>query len=115
MADAYMPMRDRLLPAKTAVPVLFFLSGAAALVYESLWMRQFSLIFGNTTYSVTVTLAAFMGGIALGSHLIARRPVRNPARLYALAEAGAGITALATLFLLRGLPQWYCALLRPPW
>jgi spermidine synthase len=113
MADAYMPMRDRLLPAKTAVPVLFFLSGAAALVYESLWMRQFSLIFGNTTYSVTVTLAAFMGGIALGSHLIARRPVRNPARLYALAEAGAGITALATLFLLRGLPQWYGGLALP--
>ena len=113
MADATTPMRDRLLPAKTAVPVLFSLSGAAALIYESLWMRQFSLIFGNTTYSVTVTLAAFMGGIALGSHLIARRPVRNPARLYALAEAGAGITALATLFLLRGLPRWYGGLALP--
>jgi spermidine synthase len=48
-----------------------------------------------------------MGGIALGSRLIASLPVRNPARLYALAEAGAGITALATLFLLRQLPRWY--------
>ncbi len=100
-------MRDRLLPAKTAVPFLFFLSGAAALVYESLWMREFSLVFGNTTYSVTVTLAAFMGGIALGSRLIAGLRVRNPARWYALAEAGAGVTALATLFLLRQLPRWY--------
>ncbi len=104
------PMRDRLLSAKTAVPFLFFLSGAAALVYESLWMRQFALVFGNTTYSVTVTLAAFMGGIALGSRLIAGLPVRNPARLYALAEAGAGATALATLFLLRELPHWYGSL-----
>jgi spermidine synthase len=100
-------MKDRLLAAKTAVPFLFFLSGAAALVYESLWMRQFALIFGNTTYSVTVTLAAFMGGIALGSRWITRLPVRDPARLYALAEAGAGATALATLLLLRRLPHWY--------
>ena len=103
-------MRDRLAAAKLAVPFLFFLSGAAALVYESLWMRQFGLIFGNTTYSVTVTLATFMGGIALGSHLIATRPVRNPARLYALAEAAAGLAALATLVLLRRLPHWYGAL-----
>jgi spermidine synthase len=100
-------MKDRLLPAKSAVPFLFFLSGACALVYESLWMRQFGLLFGNTTYSVTVTLAAFMGGIALGSWLVAVLPVRDPARLYALAEAGAGATALATLVLLRRLPQWY--------
>ena len=107
LADVPRPMTDRLLPAKIAVPFLFFLSGAAALIYESLWMRQFALIFGNTTYSVTVTLAAFMGGIALGSRLIAGLPVRNPARLYALAEAGAGATALATLFLLRQLPLWY--------
>lgn len=45
----------------------FFLSGAAALIYEILFVRYFSLAFGHTTVAVSSVLAAFMGGLALGS------------------------------------------------
>jgi spermidine synthase len=52
---------------RSAVLLLFFLSGATAFVYEVVWVRQLSLVFGVTIYAVTTVLATFMGGLALGS------------------------------------------------
>jgi len=85
-------------------------SGACGLVYESLWMRSLSLVFGNTTDAVAVALAVFMGGLALGSLLAARRPAVAPLRAYARVELAIGATALVTLPLLRLLPGAYAAL-----
>jgi spermidine synthase len=90
-----------------ALPFLVALSGAAALVYESLWMRSFGLIFGGTTSAVAMVLAVFMGGLALGSALAARRPAAHPLRAYAIVEMAVGATALLTLPLLRALPWAY--------
>ncbi len=90
-----------------ALPVLVALSGAAALVYQSLWMRSFSLIFGGTTAAVAMVLAVFMGGLALGGALAARRPAALPLRAYARAEMAVGALALLTLPLLRSLPWAY--------
>ncbi len=90
-----------------ALPFLVALSGAAALVYESLWMRSFGLIFGGTTSAVAMVLAVFMGGMALGSALAARRPAAQPLPAYARVELLIGATALLTLSLLRGLPWAY--------
>ena len=42
------------------LPILAFVSGAAALTYEALWMRSFGLIFGVTTHALSVTLVTFM-------------------------------------------------------
>ena len=76
-------------PARArALPFLVALSGAAALVYESLWMRSFGLIFGGTTSAVAMVLAVFMGGLALGSAL-ARAPAgRRPAARLRARRAG---------------------------
>ncbi len=90
-----------------ALPFLVALSGAAALVYESVWMRSFGLIFGGTTSAVAMVLAVFMGGMALGSALAARRPAAHPLQAYARVEMFVGATALVTLSLLRGLPWAY--------
>ena len=90
--------------ARRALPLLVTLSGAAALVYESLWMRAFGLVFGNTTSAVALVLAVFMGGLAAGSALAARRPSRDPLRAYGRVELLAGVAALLTLPLLRALP-----------
>jgi len=75
-AQAKAPRAARLLP------LLVFLSGAAALVYESLWMRSFGLVFGSTTGAVALVLAVFMGGLALGSAAAARRPAAHPLAVY---------------------------------
>ena len=47
--------------------ILALLSGAAALVYEVVWMRWFRLLFGSTAYAASATLCAFFTGLAIGS------------------------------------------------
>jgi spermidine synthase len=90
-----------------ALPLLVSVSGAAALVYESLWMRSFGLIFGGTTAAVAMVLAVFMGGLALGSALAARHRAVHPLRAYGRVELAVGAAALLTLPLLRSLPWAY--------
>src|SRR3972149_8471049 len=89
------------------VPVLVAVSGASALVYESLWMRSFGLIFGSTTDAVAMVLAVFMGGLALRRLTAGRMPSRDPLRTYVLVELGIGGTAILTLPALRALPWAY--------
>jgi spermidine synthase len=93
-----------------ALPLLVAVSGASALVYESLWMRSFGLIFGGTTSAVAMVLAVFMGGMALGSALAARGRAAHPLRAYARVELAIGAAALLSLPLLRALPWAYGAL-----
>jgi spermidine synthase len=86
------------------IPVLFlcfFLSGAAALVYEVVWMRMLTQIFGSSAYAVATVLAAFMAGLALGSYVFGRLASsrRNPLRLYGILEFGVGIYGLLAPYL----------------
>ena len=76
--------------------VLLFFSGLAGLIYEILWMKQLGLLFGNTSYAASATLAAFFAGLATGSFFWGRRSagVSNSLRTYARLEAGIAITAL---------------------
>ena len=52
--------------------VLFFASGCAALIYETVWFYLVQLVVGASSISVAVLLCAFMGGMALGSWLLPR-------------------------------------------
>jgi len=81
---------------KKIVLLSFFLSGMAALVYEVVWMRQLTLIFGTTVYAISTVLAVFMAGLALGSFILGRIADRskNPLRLYAFLQGGIGIYVL---------------------
>ena len=77
MADTLLLERETASPSYTSstivlVGVCFILSGATGLIYEVLWMRMLGLVFGATTLAVSTVLAAFMGGLALGSALAAR-------------------------------------------
>ncbi|HVS12708.1 MAG TPA: fused MFS/spermidine synthase [Thermoanaerobaculia bacterium] len=88
-----------------AVLLLFFLSGALALVYQVAWVRALTLELGSTTLAVSTVVATFMGGLALGSAAAGRwgdRAVR-PLFWYALLEAGLSVYALATPALLATL------------
>jgi len=44
-----------------AVSLLFFVSGATALIYEVVWSKYLSQMFGSTIQAQTVVLAVFMG------------------------------------------------------
>jgi spermidine synthase len=78
------------------VYVIFTVSGGTALVYQVIWARWLGLVFGNTTVSVSIVLASFMLGLALGSHLAGRLLPRvgNPMRGYAWMELGIGVFAV---------------------
>jgi spermidine synthase len=75
----------------------FVLSGATGLIYEVLWARMLGLVFGATTLAVSTVLAAFMGGLAIGSALAGRfgARIRRPFRSYGLLEIGIAIYAIA--------------------
>ncbi|MGE3843294.1 MAG: fused MFS/spermidine synthase [Vicinamibacterales bacterium] len=77
---------------------LFFLSGISGLIYQSLWLRLLSLVFGVTIYAASTVLASFMGGLALGSVLAGRlsRRVRRPLAWFGCTEIAIGLTALTT-------------------
>ena len=76
----------------------FLLSGACGLIYENVWIKQVSSIFGSTTLATTVVLGAFMGGLALGAWILGQRADRvdRPLATYAWLELG--ITLAAFLF-----------------
>src|ERR1051325_4377878 len=79
----------------------FFLSGAAGLIYEVVWTRMLTQIFGNTTYAIATVLAAFMAGLAIGSYLFGRIADRgkNDFLLYGILEAGVGLYGIAVPWL----------------
>src|SRR5437773_87247 len=78
------------------IGVCFILSGATGLIYEVLWARMLGLVFGATTLAVSTVLAAFMGGLALGSALAGRlsAAIRRPLRSYGAIEIGIAIYAI---------------------
>ena len=67
---------------------IFFLSGISGLIYEVVWTRMLTLVFGHTVFSVSIVLAAFMAGLGLGSylwgHLIDR--IEHPLLVYGKIE-----------------------------
>ncbi|CAA9214257.1 MAG: hypothetical protein AVDCRST_MAG77-110 [uncultured Chloroflexi bacterium] len=77
---------------------LFFGSGVSGLIYELVWLRHLTLVFGVTVYAVSTVLSAFMGGLALGGFLASRVADRiaRPLRAYGVLEIGIGLSALLT-------------------
>src|SRR5262245_12882009 len=80
-----------------------FLSGAAALVFETLWFRQAGLLLGNAVWSSSIVLASFMAGLAIGNGFAGRwgGRLRRPLRAYGALELTVGGVGAA---LVAGLP-----------
>ena len=91
----------------------FFLSGFAALLYQTAWLRQFSLVFGTSELAVATVLAAYMGGLALGSAVAGRYAgrVTRPVLAYGILEAGIALSALAVPLLLLAARALYASIL----
>jgi spermidine synthase len=72
---------------------VFVISGFTGLIYESIWSHYLKLFLGHAAYAQTLVLAIYMGGMALGSWLVARHAVRIRRLLwgYVLVEGLIGI------------------------
>ena len=87
---------------RTILSVCFFVSGASTLIYEIVWQRMLTLVFGLTTFSIAAVLSAFLAGLVIGSRWAGgwADRTRNVVRLYATIEAGIAITGLGTLLVI---------------
>lgn len=87
---------------RVTLAVIFFLSGASALIFESLWFRLAGLSLGNSVWSASLVLAAFMGGLALGNALVARLHdwIVQPVSVYAGLEITIGISGIGVVLCL---------------
>jgi spermidine synthase len=94
-----------------AVLLLFVGSGAAALIYETVWFQLLQLVIGSSTISAGVLLGTFMGGMCLGSLWLPRAvPARHhPLRVYAVIELGIGACGLMLLLAMPLVGRLYLA------
>ncbi|MAF67108.1 MAG: hypothetical protein CMJ84_15800 [Planctomycetes bacterium] len=83
-------MRSRDLAAS-----LLLFSGAAALIYEVLWFKRFTHVWGSSSLAMAAVMAAFLLGLGLGAWLLGRLADRLPSPLAAFAVCEAGIGAWA--------------------
>ena len=84
---------------------LMFMSGAAGLIYQVLWVKQLSLVVGVEVYAVTAAISAFFAGLALGSLVLGRVAdrVARPLGLYALVEGAVALLGVLATFALPGM------------
>lgn len=81
---------------------MLMISGAAALVYQLLWIKQLSLVVGVEVYAVTIAVSAFFAGLAIGGFWLGRRAdqLTRPLRLYAALEVGVAVLGVLATWLL---------------
>jgi hypothetical protein len=93
------------------VLLCFLLSGFAALLYQTAWMRQFSIVFGTSELAVAAVLASYMAGLAAGAAVSARfvDRIRRPVFVYGMMELGIALGALAVAPALRLAQQLQAA------
>lgn len=97
-----------------SILILFLVSGAFGLGYQVLWSKFLLDFIGVSAYSYATVLAAFMGGLALGSVWLGRVAdrMKSPLRLYAILEFGVGIYAIAYLPIMRITSSIYGSLVQ---
>jgi spermidine synthase len=74
-----------------------FFAGAASLIYEVVWIRQLGLSLGSTAVAMSVMLAAFLGGLALGGWYMGSRSDSAPAPFRTLVRIEIAAAALGVL------------------
>ncbi len=89
---------------------IFFLSGVAGLGYQMAWSRMFTVGLGHEMPSVLAVVAAFFGGLAIGSWLLDGPVSRSerPGHWYAWLEILIGGWGFVSIFLIgwfNGLAQ----------
>lgn len=91
--------------------ICFFVSGFAALLYQTAWTREFAFLFGTSELAVVAVLAAYMAGLALGAAVAARfvRRLTRPVLAYGVLELGIAIGALCVPFLIQLVQGLYIA------
>lgn len=75
--------------------LILFLSGFCSLIYQTVWLREFRLVFGGAAPAAAAVVAVFMGGLGFGGKFFGAwvERVGRPFRFYARLEVGIAIAA----------------------
>lgn len=91
---------------RALIILCFYFSGAAALIYQVVWLRLLVVELGAALHAVSTVLSSFMAGLALGALLVGRmldRKPANPLRLYGVLEIAIGLSAYLTYGAIKSL------------
>ena len=89
--------------------VVFFLSGAAALIYQIAWQRALFVIYGLDAVSSTIVVTAFMLGLGLGSlagGALSKTCPHAAVGLFAASEVSIGVFGYFSLDLFDVVARW---------
>ena len=91
-----------------ALYLLFVLSGAAGLIYESIWTRYLGLFVGHDAYAQIIVLVIFLGGMSVGALVVSRRSARLAQPLYGYVgvEFAVGIIGLFFHDIFQSATSW---------
>lgn len=92
--------------------LLLLLSGLTALSFQTLWVKQLSLVVGVEVFAVSIGVAAFIGGLAAGSAVFGARIDQGmrPLLWYAGLELAVALLALCTTLLMPLAPSAFVSL-----
>jgi spermidine synthase len=104
----------------TALHIAIGLSGMTALAAEVIWTRHLSLLFGATTYTFSLILAAFLAGLGIGSSVGSAlgRTLSRPRIAFGWCQALLAVAmAWAAYMLTDSMPYWPIdpSISRDPW
>jgi spermidine synthase len=92
-----------------SILALFFLSGFAALTFETVWTRYIALIYGSSMQSFSIVLAAFLAGLGIGSIIASRYvdKVKNRLLWFAVVELLIGVTGTLLVVAFPAMEWWF--------
>ena len=92
---------------RRAVFIALFTTGAAAMIYEVVLLRELAIVLGATETAAGIILSSFMAGLAIGSKAFGgySERVEDPTGLFIRMELAIAACALYLLPLARMLPQ----------
>ena len=95
--------------------LIIFLSGASALVFETLWFRQSGLTLGNSVWAGSMVLSSFMAGLSVGNWCAGSlgHRVRRPFLWYGTLELVIGTVGLGLVVGFPNANEWLLPVLRP--
>lgn len=101
-APASAPSARRLQLTVVSLALILFLSGFCSLIYQTVWLREFRLVFGGAAPAAAAVVAVFMAGLGFGGKFFGSwvERVARPFRFYARLEVGIAVAAVLSPTLL---------------
>ncbi len=93
---------------------VFVISGISALIIETFFVKELSLVFGSTAIAITTILSVYMLGMAIGSYFggILADKTNGSIVIYAFSEFLIAFSTYSSLYLFKYIQNFYVFLVK---